>query len=284
MPAPTRAHSQLGLFSPRTLTIVVVLFGLMAIPIWWSKRSKAPATAGVKITPPVGKSTATPTPAAPSADSAVASPDRLGLSLGHGKFTHPSDVARFLYAACDGEPKDSGSGSASGGMCNAQVGDASCRAALPILCIQKDSSTAQAAGLTITPAATRPATTSTNSVTTTVAGSPTESTTASVTDTAVAAAQAAAAEKEAAEQQLQASWAGGQLGATAPVAGFVLPSVAAANARCEAELGSGWRMASMGDASSGKGLVGKRGPGFGKFESRLWVHSEGKKAHCWDPS
>ena len=74
------------------------------------------------------------------------------------------------------------------------------------------------------------------------------------------------------------------MGATTPVAGFVVQSLAAANARCVADLGSGWRMATLGDAASGKGLVGKRGQGLTKSDTRLWVYSDGKKANCWDPS
>lgn len=281
------AHTQHGFISPRTFAIIIVLIGLLAIPIWWGKRNKPKPKEGAQIVQPQtsGQGQSIKPADIPATNGQVASPDRLGFSLGHGKFTQPGDVAHFLYATCDGEPKDAGN--ASGGLCNAQVGDTSCRLALPILCIQKDNSTAQAAGLTITPA--QPVATSTPILSTpsltTVAGTSTESTPANATETALATARAAAAaEKDAAEQAQQVSWASGLLGATAPVAGFVVQSLAAANARCVAELGSGWRMATLGDAASGKGLVGKRGQGLTKSDTRLWAYSEGKKANCWDPS
>ena len=57
--------------------------------------------------------------------------------------------------------------------------------------------------------------------------------------------------------------------------------------RSSAELGAGWRMAELHDASGGWGLVGKRGPGWpgaqSSAQTRHWVHVNDQKANCWDP-
>jgi hypothetical protein len=82
-------------------------------------------------------------------------------------------------------------------------------------------------------------------------------------------------------------WVGGTLGATAPVAGFVLESLAAANARCTKELGTGWRIAELHDGKSGAdnpSLLGKRGPGLTSQQTRHWVYANDQKANCWDAS
>lgn len=85
---------------------------------------------------------------------------------------------------------------------------------------------------------------------------------------------------------LSASWVRGELGATAPVMGAVLASEAAANARCESELGSGWRMASLGDASQGyTRMVGVRGGGIDPLgRSRHWVRVPNSQGNCWSGS
>ena len=78
--------------------------------------------------------------------------------------------------------------------------------------------------------------------------------------------------------------ASGTLGATQPVMGAVLESQAMASARCETELGAGWRVAGMQDGPQGSGggsVQGVRGPGLTGY-TRYWVHSPGAKANCWD--
>jgi preprotein translocase subunit SecG len=83
-----------------------------------------------------------------------------------------------------------------------------------------------------------------------------------------------------------AGWVGGTLGATAPVAGFVLESLATANARCTKELGTSWRMAELHDGKGNAGnasLLGKRGPGLTSQQTRHWVYANDQKANCWDP-
>ncbi len=272
-----RRH-QRGVSLPRTIAIMIVLVCLLTIPLWWNKSSndkpKINNKAG-QIQAPGGASDRAAT--GPQS----ASPDRLGLSFGHGKFTNPSDVTRLLHSSCDGEPKDAGN--ANSGLCNISTGDTSCRTALPILCIMKDGSTAQASGLV--PVEIKPVATlgTSGSATTATAGTSTVTNT-STSATSASASLSAEADKETPDQALQAAWSSGVLGATAPVAGFVLSSEAAANARCAAELGSGWRMADITDAASGKALVGKRGQGLVNSDIRHWVHAKNQKAHCWNPS
>lgn len=72
------------------------------------------------------------------------------------------------------------------------------------------------------------------------------------------------------------------LGATSPVAGFVLSSVVQANARCVSELGSGWRMAEFHDGG-GWSILGKRGRGLDNTNIRHWLYINDQKANCWDP-
>ena len=77
-------------------------------------------------------------------------------------------------------------------------------------------------------------------------------------------------------------WAGGALGATQPVMGAVIESEAMGSARCEKELGAGWRMAAVSVGSpSGWALQGQRGPGLAGH-TRYWVHATDQKANCWD--
>jgi hypothetical protein len=77
-------------------------------------------------------------------------------------------------------------------------------------------------------------------------------------------------------------WAGGALGATQPVMGAVIESEAAGSARCEQELGAGWRMAGLHAGGSGAwALQGQRGPGL-TGHTRYWVHAADQKGNCWD--
>jgi hypothetical protein len=83
-------------------------------------------------------------------------------------------------------------------------------------------------------------------------------------------------------------WGAGSVASTAPVAGFVIGSLALANARCEKELGSGWHMAEFHDAEtvqgskpSGGGFVAKRDI---RLNTRLrhWVHINNQPGNCWN--
>ncbi len=75
-------------------------------------------------------------------------------------------------------------------------------------------------------------------------------------------------------------WSGGVLGATQPVMGAILTSESAGTARCEKELGAGWRMASFHDAG-GWGMQGQRGLGLVP-NTRFWVHIKDQLGNCWD--
>jgi hypothetical protein len=76
-------------------------------------------------------------------------------------------------------------------------------------------------------------------------------------------------------------WTGGTLAATQPVMGAILESQALATARCEAELGAGWRMAEFHDGNGGWGLQGLRGQGL-SGNTRYWVHVKDQRGNCWD--
>ena len=83
------------------------------------------------------------------------------------------------------------------------------------------------------------------------------------------------------EQDFYKGWTHGQLGATEPVMGAVLKSEAAASARCEAELGAGWRMAEFHDGGGGWGLQGERGSGL-RPGTRYWVRINDQRGNCWN--
>lgn len=85
------------------------------------------------------------------------------------------------------------------------------------------------------------------------------------------------AEIQAAQYQ---GWSGGVIAATEPVMGAILTSEAAASARCEKELGPGWRMAEFHDAG-GWGMQGQRGIGLA-LNTRFRVHINDQPDNCWD--
>jgi hypothetical protein len=215
-----------GFLTPRVLAVVIVLVLMLVAPIYLQSRSPS-----VRVAPPIKSAAGTaPQPvASPEAGGTFSNPDRLGLSFGHNHI--PNNPNQLMYSSCAGEPPPTGAPEA--GPCNATLGDTSCRTALPLLCVHKDGSSAEALGLA---------------------------------------------------SDLQPAWVGGSLGATAPVAGFVLGSLAEAHARCAKELGEGWRAAEWSDAGVGAGLVGKRGTGLSNTNIRHWVANPGQKANCWDPS
>jgi hypothetical protein len=265
-----KARHQAGFLSQRTWGILAVLVALLLMPYWMArkannttpaelaaKQSKVLAGAKPSASQVQGNtvekvaiaSAAVPTTSAPvsspvsatsNATTTTPSPDRFGLSFGHGDL---QGKAGLMVSACAGAPLDMGNPDKN--QCNPTQGDSSCRTALPVLCVLKDGSTAESAGLANV-------------------AKPEGGDTAGV--------------------NLYTGWVGGTLGATAPVAGFVIGSLAQANARCAAELGPGWRMAELHDAagSAGSGLVGKRGTGLTSQQTRHWVHVNDQKANCWD--
>jgi hypothetical protein len=83
------------------------------------------------------------------------------------------------------------------------------------------------------------------------------------------------------EQDFYKGWTHGQLGATKPIMGAILKSEPEASARCEAELGAGWRMAEFHDGGGGWGLQGERQTGL-RSGTRYWVHINDQRGNCWN--
>lgn len=83
------------------------------------------------------------------------------------------------------------------------------------------------------------------------------------------------------EADFYKGWTGGMLSATQPVMGAILESEAIATARCEKELGEGWRMAEFHDGKGGWGVQGYRGVGL-SGNARYWVHVNDQRANCWN--
>ncbi len=80
-----------------------------------------------------------------------------------------------------------------------------------------------------------------------------------------------------------AGWSGGMLAPTQPVMGAILNSAAAASARCEKELGSGWRMADAQDGQNSGGLQGMRTSNTALDRgTRYWVQVKDQPANCWN--
>lgn len=71
-----------------------------------------------------------------------------------------------------------------------------------------------------------------------------------------------------------------KIASTQGVAGFVLGSLEGANARCEKELGTGWRMAEHHDGG-GFSVIAKRGTPL-DTHLRHWVHISNQPGNCWD--
>ena len=83
------------------------------------------------------------------------------------------------------------------------------------------------------------------------------------------------------KQDFYKGWTHGQLGATKPIMGAILTSEPEASARCEAELGAGWRMAEFHDGGGGWGLQGERQDGL-RAGTRYWVYINDQHGNCWN--
>lgn len=83
-----------------------------------------------------------------------------------------------------------------------------------------------------------------------------------------------------------AGWAAGLVAATAPIVGFDLESVEAADAVCRTHFGSGWRMAEFHDGRIDDD--GQRGGwawyanGTLDLSTRYWVRINDTAGNCWD--
>ena len=80
------------------------------------------------------------------------------------------------------------------------------------------------------------------------------------------------------------AWASSTLGATTPVMGALLSSLDVAHARCEKELGEGYRMAGgFNNGGVDWAMAGRRGQGLVLGGStRYWVAVTDQRANCWD--
>jgi hypothetical protein len=244
---------QTGFLSQRAWGVLLVLCVLMVVPYWMAKKSGSKTATEAKVAnskkPPAATGSA-PTGTPGSSPGTVSAP-------GPTAAVAAANPDRFGLTFGHGSPSPQSGlmysacagtpldmGNPDKNQCNPTQGDTSCRTALPVLCALKDGSTAESAGLSSEP---KP-------------------------------------EGSTATPSLNASWMGGGLAATAPVAGFVIGSLAQANARCERELGTGWRIAELHDAASGVGLVGRRGQGLVNTNTRHWVAINDQRSNCWDPS
>jgi hypothetical protein len=239
--------SQLGFLSPRSIFIVAILLAMLIIPLWWlggtSERAAKQEAAEKALS--IGTVTAAVTP------TEVNDPNAFGLTW--GAMTSDKLPASTVWMSCHGQPRE-GITQPHADSCNPYKGDASCRMALPILCIQKDGSTVESSF--------PPATSSTGEPLKSERDRGAISFNDIVTD----------------------GWGAGSVASTEPVAGFVIGSLALANARCEKELGSGWRMAEFHDGLGGQGgwgFVAKRG---NRLDTRLrhWVHVNDQPGNCWN--
>jgi hypothetical protein len=92
-----------------------------------------------------------------------------------------------------------------------------------------------------------------------------------------------AAKPEGGEETTYAGWTGGSLAPTQPVMGAILTSAALASARCEKELGAGWRMADVQDGLGSGGLQGLRTSNTVLDRgTRYWVQIKDQPANCWN--
>ncbi len=257
--------TQLGFLTPRSMFIVVVLLAMLCVPLLWLKGKPSRAAQELAQEKALAHNPSNSSPA--NAGPAVAlpanpnNPDAFGLTW--GALANDKLPASAVWMSCHGQPKE-GISQPHANSCNPYQGDASCRLALPILCIQKDGSTPESSF----PSATRTS------------------------------AEPLKGERERGaisfNDVVTDGWASGSVASTEPVAGFVIGSLAAASARCEKELGSGWRMADFHDAEAGTGTgtgTGKHQAGWGfvakrglRLDTRLrhWVHIRDQPGNCWN--
>jgi hypothetical protein len=231
-----RLIKQRGYLSPRSIAILVILIIVLIVPLWWLRDGAQKRSAELAAEKAISQGTRgqmTPT-VATITTLEVNDPNAFGMTW--GLVTHDKLPASAAWMSCHGEPKE-GISQAHEGSCNPYKGDASCRLALPVLCIKKDGSAADAAILA-----------------------------------------------EMNKSAIQDGWAAGSVASTAPVAGFVLGSLEGANARCEKELGAGWRMASFHDGSGGRSGWGFTAQRSSQLDTRLrhWVNIGDQPGNCWN--
>ncbi len=239
--------SQRGMLSPRSILIVVILLAMLTIPLYWLG-GKSERLAKQEV---LEKSLNTVTVTAIVSLTEVHNPDAFGMTW--GAMASDKLPISVVWMSCHGQPRE-GITQPHAESCNPYQGDSSCRLALPILCIQKDGSTIESSFAPSTNTSAEPLKDARSSGAVSLNDI--------VTD----------------------GWGAGGVASTAPVAGFVIGSLALANARCEKELGSGWRMAEFHDGVGGQGGWGFVAKRSALLETRLrhWVHINDQPGNCWN--
>jgi hypothetical protein len=245
-------HRQLGFLTPRSIAILIILLVLLIVPLWWlsAGAKKQDTQLAIEKAAAAGPTNAQ---SAASAPATVNNPDAHGMTW--GILPNEKLPESAVWMSCHGSPKE-GISQPHADSCNPYRGDSSCRLALPVLCIKKDGSTPES-----------------------VLG-----------PNAASTATAAPLDGERKRGAISLNdvttdgWAAGSVASTEPVAGFVLGSLEGANARCEKELGAGWRMANFHDGAGGRagwGFVAQRSL---RLDSRWrhWVHIGDQPGNCWN--
>ncbi len=236
--------TQRGFLSPRSIFITVILLTMLIIPLMWLSGKSDRVAKQEALEKSLNSSTVT----AAVSPTEVNNPNAFGLSW--GAMANDKLPSSAVWMSCHGQPRDNIS-QPHADSCNPYIGDSSCRLALPILCIQKD-------------------------------GSTTESSFPPSTNTSAELLKDARSRGAVSVNDVVTDgWAAGSVASTEPVAGFVIGSLALANARCEKELGPGWRMAEFHDGQGGWGFVAKRSL---KLDTRLrhWVYVNDQPGNCWN--
>ena len=215
----------------RWVLLMLILVAMLVIPIWLKRNSddkqKALANAEAVINRKAESSTDAVTDA-PAATAPIQADRPIGFGLTFAAVTPTSPQPDATAMGCHGQPGPTDKPHKN--SCNPYEGDTSCRAALPVLCLNSS----------------------------------------------------AIAKPDAANGGPPVGWTAATLGATAPVMGAILQSRPIADARCEKELGAGWRMADF-HAGGGWSFSGRPGSGLLPDNStRYWVAINDQAANCWD--
>ena len=226
----TKKKKQLGAFlMARWVLLMLILVAMLVIPIWLKRNSDDKLKALTKAEAAVNAKGESITTAAADVAVAPIQADRpIGFGLTFAAVSPASPQPDVIQMSCHGLPAPTDKPNKD--TCNPYQGDTSCRAALPVLCLNPN----------------------------------------------------AVAAPDAANGDSPAGWTSATLGSTAPVMGAILQSRSVADARCEKELGKGWRMA---DFHAGGGWSFSGRPGQGMLSSsfaRYWVAIDDQPANCWD--
>ena len=213
----------------RWVLLMLILVAMLVIPIWLKRNSDDKLKAVAKAEAVVNAKGESSTIAVADTATAPVQADRpIGFGLTFAAVTPTSPQPDATAMGCHGQPGPTDKPHKN--SCNPYEGDTSCRAALPVLCLNPS----------------------------------------------------AIAKPDAANGDPPVGWTAATLGATAPVMGAILQSRPIADARCEKELGAGWRMADF-HAGGGWSFSGRPRSGLLPDNStRYWVAINDQAANCWD--